>query len=231
VLLLGKRDTCDLRTANVSEIERETSPPAADIQYALIRENEKLGSEMPPLRELSIIKGLMLVLEIRAAVLPIAVEKERVKLRIKIIVVGHVAQRSRGEIELTQSPVAKPCQGTQACPPRGAAFARLTLQYRKHVGDAALFEHQVAVHVSLAKSKLGIEQNSALGRSGFKANCDGHARPVSKGKGRTRCGRNPDIPDADHFFPNPPKQTVHRAVHRPAAEPSLDAIGLGKPEN
>jgi hypothetical protein len=188
---------------------------------------------------------LILMLEISAAVLPIAVEKVRVKLRIEIIVMRHVAPRSRRAIELTQSAVAKPCQRAQACPPQGSAFMRLTKHDRKQVGDAALFDHEAAVHVSLAKSKFGIKKNAALGCPCFKANCDGLAGPVSKGKGRTRCGRDSDIPDADHFFPYPPKQPVHRqphaaytrhaldtiAVHRPPADPSLDAIGLGKLAN
>ena len=58
---------------------------------------------MSLLCKLGVIKGLAGFFEIRAAVLPVGIQKERVKPPIEIIMMSNVATRPRARIELAQS--------------------------------------------------------------------------------------------------------------------------------
>lgn len=55
-------------------------------------------------------------------------------------------------------------------------------QNAQRIGDATLFDDKTAIHVGLAKCKLGVEESSALGIVGEEADGDRIARSVAAGK-------------------------------------------------
>ena len=67
-----------------------------------MRTNEQLRGEMTLFRQLRIVERLIGALEIRAAVLPIGIEEQRIEIRVEIIMVRDVPSRALGRIELLQ---------------------------------------------------------------------------------------------------------------------------------
>ena len=56
----------DAGAADFGQIEREPAPAATDVEYPVAVFDQELGREMPPFRELRIIKRLLGMLEIGA---------------------------------------------------------------------------------------------------------------------------------------------------------------------
>src|SRR5262245_66339274 len=107
---------------------------------------------MTLLRKLGIVERLLAGLEIGAAVLPVGVEKQRVKLAVEIVVVRRVAPRSRARIELFDAAMEVADEPPQPRPRRQSALAALTEHDAKDIGDRALFDDDAAVHISFAES-------------------------------------------------------------------------------
>jgi hypothetical protein len=72
--------------------------------------------EMPPFRELRIIKRLLGMLEIGAAVLPVGIEEKCVELPVEVIMMRGVAPSPRAGIELRQPAIEKARERTQPNP-------------------------------------------------------------------------------------------------------------------
>src|SRR5579871_5031021 len=83
-LLLRERDAGHRACASLREIKRQAAPAAADVEHALALPQHQLGGEVPALGELRVVERLIGRLEIGAAVLPIAVEEERVEPAVEI---------------------------------------------------------------------------------------------------------------------------------------------------
>src|SRR6266852_2135719 len=166
VLLSGKRDPGDTRAANTREIKRQATPAAADIEHASILGDEKLGRQVTFLGELCVIERLSAVFEIRAAILPVGVQEECIKLLVEIVMVRDVTPRARAQIQLRQAAVEKSRKPWNACPAGGAAVGALTEQDGKDIRDRAPLDDDPAIHVGFAESKLRMSENGALSRPG-----------------------------------------------------------------
>ena len=137
---------------------------------------------MTLLRKLSVIERLFAGLEIGAAVLPVGIKKQRVKLAVEIVVMRRVAPRSRARIELFDAAMEVADEPSQPRPRRQSALAGLTEHDGKDIGDRALFDDDAAVHIGFTKPQRGIEEDAALGCSRGEADRRRRAGPVAEGK-------------------------------------------------
>ena len=147
---------------DLGEIERKTAPATADIEDVGARINEKLGGKMALLGELGVVERLVVGLEIGAAILLVGVEEERVEPAVEVVVVSHIAPRPRTQIELL-NPAKQVAHEACRQRPFGSSDAFLPQQDCERIRDRAFLDHECSVHVSLAESQLGIEQDCALG--------------------------------------------------------------------
>jgi hypothetical protein len=134
------------------------------------------------LRKLGVIERLFAGLEIGAAVLPVGIKKQRVKLAVEIVVMRRVAPRSRARIELFDAAMEVADEPSQPRPRRQSALAGLTEHDGKDIGDRALFDDDAAVHIGFTKPQRGIEEDAALGCSRGEADRRRRAGPVAEGK-------------------------------------------------
>jgi hypothetical protein len=177
VLLRRERDAGDLRLAKLGEIDGQSAPAAADVEDAMLGLDQQLGGQVPLLGELGIVERLTGCLEVRAAILPVSIQKQRVELSIEIIMVGHVPLRALGRIELQQAAIQVAQQPLQARPARRLAVAALSKDDGQYVGDRALLDHEGAIDVSFAKSEFGVQEDAAL--CSVRHEPDGHRRPAA----------------------------------------------------
>ena len=92
---------------------------------------------------------------------------------------GHIAPRPRTRVELLHTAKQVAHQPRRQRPfRRGDVF--LPQQYRERIRDRALLDDECAVHVGLAQSQFGIEQDCALGFGVGKANGDRRAAAVAE---------------------------------------------------
>src|SRR5262249_11668422 len=104
-LSVGQRYAGDPRATKFGKVERKTAPTAADVEHATAGWYEKLRRKMTLLRKLGIIARLPGSLEIGAAVLPVGVEEQRVKLAVEVVMVRDIAPRSPARIELLSAAI------------------------------------------------------------------------------------------------------------------------------
>ncbi len=152
---------------------------------------------------------------------------------------GDVPPRPPTRIELLQAAMEVTDQPLRPRPQRRSAVAPLAEHDREHVGDRTLLDHDRAIHIGVAESELGIEEDGALGGARGETDCHRRAGCVAEGQCRSPRGRDPKIPGADQFFQCHPKQPIHRPpstrIFRfgPAMPPTqsggIGANGFGPP--
>src|SRR5689334_9035605 len=140
MLFAGERNAGDVGAADFGEIEAEPTPAAANVEYALVRFNHQLGGQVPFLRELGVVKRQIGFFEICAAVLPIGVQKERVKSSIEIVMMRDVAARPWTRIKLAQTAPQIAQQPLRSCPVRNLRL--LAEGNSENVGDRTFFDHE-----------------------------------------------------------------------------------------
>src|ERR1700679_3748857 len=104
---------------------------------------------MALLGQLGIIERLARGLEIGAAILLIAVEKERIESAVEVVVMRNVVARARSKIELLQAAEQVAYEPRQR--PIRYGNGLLTQQHCDHVSYRALLDDEAAVHVRLAE--------------------------------------------------------------------------------
>src|SRR3546814_67779 len=86
---------------NTVQIERQTAPAAADVEHTLARLEQQLGGDMGLLVRLRLFKRFVpRIGPIRAAILPVDVEKEIVEPVGKIVMMRDVAHRTANAVTL-----------------------------------------------------------------------------------------------------------------------------------
>src|SRR5262249_5597384 len=190
--------------AKLGEIECKPAPTAADVEHAPIRREEKLGRKVTFLRRLGIVGRWVAGLEIGAAVLPVGIEKQRVKLAVEIVVVRRVAPRPRARIELFDAAMEVADEPLQPRQRRRSVLAALTDHDGKDIGDGALFDANTAVHISFTVA------HAACGGPRRQADPRRRAGPAPEGKARAGRGPDPEISGADQPSQGCPKQPIHR---------------------
>ena len=75
--------------------------------------------------------------------------------------------------------------------PNPAGRARLAEHNGEQVGDRAPLEDDAAIHVGFTEPELGIDEDTALGRSCDEADGNRRADLVTTGERRSSRGRNP----------------------------------------
>ena len=194
-LLLRQRDPSDLRAGDFGEIERKATPAASDIQHRGAGFDPQFGCEMPLLGELRVIKRHIRRFKISAAILLIAVEKQRIEPAVEVVVVCHVVAGAGPQVQLLQAAEQIAHQPRQRPIRRGDRI--LTQQDREHLGNRALFDDQRAVHIGFAELQFGVQQNRALRLRCGEAHRDRRPPAIAKcaGRPRRRCDRK--CPPAD----------------------------------
>jgi hypothetical protein len=86
----------------------------------------------------------------------------------------------------------------------------LRTQDGQKVGERALLDQQLAVHVDFAEFELRIEQNTELGAAGGETHRHRHAGSVAQGESRPARGSDPQVTRMYESFQRHPKQPVHR---------------------
>src|SRR5262249_21027044 len=101
---LRQGDSGYLRAGGFRQIKRKPAPPAADVEHGVVGPDTELGSEVPPLRQLRVVERLLGGFEISAAILLVGIEKEPIEAAVEVVVMRHIAPRTRAWIELLQAP-------------------------------------------------------------------------------------------------------------------------------
>ena len=141
-LLLRQRDAGDLGAGDFGEIERKPAPAAADIEHLGARRRAQLGRQMTPFGELGVVERLVGRLEIGAAILLVAVEKQRIEPAVEVVMMRHVLARPGPRIVLLQPAEEVAEQPRQPGPIRGATVL-LAQQNGQNVGDRALLDDEL----------------------------------------------------------------------------------------
>ena len=150
-MFLRQRDAGDLRAGNLGEIERKAAPAAADVEHRGAGLEAQLGGEMPLLGELGVVERLVGRFEIGAAILLVAVEKERIEPAVEIVMMRDIVARAGPRIELLQAAEQIAHEPRRQRPVR-RRDPLLPQQDRKHVGDRALLDDERAVHIGFARA-------------------------------------------------------------------------------
>jgi hypothetical protein len=159
-LFFRERNSGDAGAADFGKVEPEAAPARADVEHARIRPREKLRGEVSLLGELCVVKRLFGMLEIGAAVLPVGIEEEGVELPVEIVMVGNIAARAGGRVELRQPAPEVAQQPLRAHPARRLAATVLREGKCEEIRNRALLDHKCPIHVAFADGKLGIEQHA-----------------------------------------------------------------------
>ena len=194
-LLLRQRDAGDPRAGNFGEIERKAAPAAADIEHRGAGFDAQFGREMPLLGELRIVERQIRRFEIGAAILLVAVEKQRIEPAVEIVVVRHVVAGAGPQIQLLQAAEQIAHEPRQRPIRRGDGL--LTQQDRKHVRNRALLDDKGAVHIGFAELQLGVDQHRALRPCRGEAHRDGRSAAIAEGVCGPRRRRDRKRPAAD----------------------------------
>ena len=106
---------------------------------------------MALLGELGVIEKLTGRLEIRAAILPVGIQKQLVKSIIEIIMVRNIAPRAAPGVKLLQTAVNVTNEPSYPRP-IGLAYPRgLTQEDRKEISDRPLFEYDASIDICLSE--------------------------------------------------------------------------------
>ena len=147
-------------------------------------------------------------LGIGAAILLVGVEKERIQPAVEIVVVSDIAQRARTRIELMQPPEQIP-HSPQGNGPTRHRYPSLPEQQRQHIGDRALLDDEIAVHVGFTQAQLGVQQYRPLGLRRGEANRDRRTAAVAKGIPFAACCGYSERAVAD----KPPQKNRKQPIH------------------
>src|SRR5215475_3522177 len=116
------------------------------------------------LRQLRIIERLVRSLEIGAAILAIGIEKQRIQMAIKIVVVRDIPPRAAAQVELLKMAPEKPQQPLRLRPSPRRTDAALAEDETKKVGYRTFFDHKRPVHIGFTELELGVDQDAKFGR-------------------------------------------------------------------
>ena len=182
--------------------------------------HQQLGGEVPLLGELRVVERLFGMFEIGAAVLPVGIEEQAVKLPVEVVVMRHVAARALRRIELGKAPPDIAQQPLRFHPARRLAARVLRHREREEIRDRAALDHESSVHVGFADREFGVEQHGQFGEVAGKTDRNGFARSVAKFHGRSarRCQAQRSVPDER------PQQRL--AARDPSAAPNQDPSDL-----
>ena len=86
-------------------------------------------------------------------------------------------------------------------------------EHEQEIGDRALLDHQVAIHIGFAELELGIEQDGELGAAVGKPDGNFGTVVAADGKDITDRGRDPQLPTLDELSKCDPKQPFHGRLH------------------
>ena len=103
VLLFRKRDAEDVNILHLREIDRKTTPPAADIEELLAWAQTQLRSNQPAFGPLRRFKCVVVILEVGARVEQAIVQKQAIKLIPDIVVVSDVLLRPANGVGLLEA--------------------------------------------------------------------------------------------------------------------------------
>ena len=176
---MRERDAGCLRARDLGEVKSQAAPAASDIKDIGARIDQELGGKVALLGELRVVKRLVFTFEIGAAVLLVGVKEEAVEPAVEVVVMGYIVPRPRTQIELLQAAKQVAYKVRRQRPFRRSDVL-LPQQNREHIRDRALLDDECPVHVGLAQSQLGIEQDGALGFRVGKAHGNRRAAAVAE---------------------------------------------------
>lgn len=210
----GDGGVCDL-----GDIEPEPAPARADVEHALAGLDEQLGGDVPFLGELRVVERGVLRLEIGAAILLVAIQEERIEPGVEIVVMRDVVTGARARIELLQVPRQVAQMPPGSCPLRQEVG--LIEQDREGISYGAALDDEVAVHIGLAESELGIDEDLPLRLRSDEAHRDRLAGTVADSEPGSAGAGHRHRPAADELREKSPQQSVHR--HLPLERTRRDA--------
>jgi hypothetical protein len=177
------------------------------------------------LGKLGIVERLAGRPEIAAAILAVAVEKQRVKSAVEIVMVGDVPTRPPSQIELRDPPPREPHRRDRRRPPSPSGSVLVPRHEIDEVGDRAALDRERAVHIGFAELEIGIEQHGPLGRPGGESDGDRYPAAIAKFKCDATRARDPQIAATD-MCERGPQQPVHGWPRH--VEPQAGRIGRSR---
>jgi len=93
--------------------------------------------------------------------MPVGIQEQRIQPAVEIVVMRDVAARALAQVELLQAFAEETQDAVRHCPARRAA-GLLAERDLEEIGDRSAVDDERAVHVRLAKPKLGVEHGRPL---------------------------------------------------------------------
>ena len=210
VLLFRQRHTGHVDAAAVGEVEAEPAPARADVEHLHAGLEHELGGEVALLGKLRRFEIGLVVFEIGAGILLVAVEEERIEPAVEVVVMGDVPPCTPGGVELAEAAGEEAEIGADLHQEgRVASLLRIDEDRLHEVIDRAGFEIETAVHELLAELQPGIEDDVPLG-----------ARPVElepdwrEGAVAVSLDLAGGVDDLDRSLADGPlEETVEKPVH------------------
>ena len=181
MLLFRQSDPEDIAARRLlGQMQRETTPAAADVENAVVRLDQELGREVPLLGELRVFQRLICMLEIGAGILPVRVEEQLIEPTIEIVMMRNISLRTSRQVAMTEDPQLRADMIDDAGDQRMRAVLRLPQHHRHEIIERAVFDKETAVHVKLTKPCIGIDEKSPLRPIVGKADTDEVAGAIAE---------------------------------------------------
>ena len=164
MLLFRQGDASHIHVGHRSEIERQVSPAASDIENAQTRLHVELGGEEPELVLLRLLETLFVVEEIGAGILHTFVEKQAVEIVAEIVVVGDVFLCLTDGIKLLEALEPSRYASQHFLQGVGAERESVHRKQREKVPQGRVLKAEPSVHIGFARVQLRIEEELAIER-------------------------------------------------------------------
>ena len=158
--LLGRqRDAGHARAVVARQRQRQAAPAAADVQHREIRAGRaELGGDVPLLGRLRLFQRLVAAREVGARILPVAIQEQAVEPAVQVVVMGDVAPRAAGRVELVEAP---PSPQPTAAEDRTDGVRPASRNWYRTSSTSWMLQstgRQAAVHVGFAEGQLRIQR-------------------------------------------------------------------------
>ena len=159
-LLLAQRHPEHIDVGDAVEIERGPAPAAADVEHALAGLEIELGGDMRLLVRLRLVEAVGGIGEVSAAVLAIVIEEQGIELVRQVVMMRHVAPRSRLGIAPEHRKKCLDAPGADRFASLSAGFPAVGADHHlEQVEDGPVEHLDPAIHIALADPHARIARN------------------------------------------------------------------------
>ena len=181
-LLGGQSDAGDPRAVFLRQRDRHAAPAGTDVKHVQVRPDQaEFRRDVALLGRLRLLQRLGAVGEIRAGIVAVPIQEQRVQAAVQVVMMRHVAPGAGDRVVLAGVAQRARDGAAQGKARVTAAIGDVGEQQVEYVLQPAVQRHQVAGHERLAEHQRGVGEQAAYGV--IVTNCSARhrlpARPVA----------------------------------------------------